>query len=145
MNNSEILENIERLQYAIDMYIAKGRVIFQKEDDLKMLEKIYDQITGRQYNFCKSCGGSAIHEALIIVNNWKNRELKKLKTEAETKVNSNPFNPEIEKNNEGGNLIDMTEPTSEQIDEFKTKVIEIFKEASPPKTKSKSNGRGKRK
>lgn len=155
MDNTEILKNIERLQYAIDMYIAKGRVIFQNESDLKLLEEIYDQITGRQYSFCKSCGGSAIHEALIIVNNYKNRELKKMEAEA-IEMTKSVFAPNSTKakNENGGNVIVNFSDENTIVEEVLNDVIQVYTDnaetiepeipaeiKAEPKPKTKANAR----
>lgn len=81
MENSEILKKIETIQYAIDMYIAKNTATFKSNEDLKTLEAIYNEITGRNYTkFDASCG-SCVKEALIICNNFRKRELKKMEAE----------------------------------------------------------------
>lgn len=77
-NNKEILIKIEDIQYAIDQLVKTNTVKFNTENDIKILEGIYYDITGRKYVKFNSGCGSCIREALLIANNFKKREEKKI-------------------------------------------------------------------
>ncbi|WP_313235713.1 hypothetical protein [Sphingobacterium multivorum] len=116
MINTEILKKIESIQYAIDMFISTNGVKFNNTKDLKILEEIYNEITGRRYSKFDGGCGSCVKEALIITNNWKKRELKN--------------NPEV------------VEFTIESIQEaIEEKPASEEKEETKPIQKPKTNGR----
>lgn len=116
MTNNEIFDAIDQLQYVIDKHSTSGVYQFNNQDDIKLLEKVYNHITKRQYikfNYgCSSC----IKESFLIIQNWKKRELKKM--EADVKVEP---------------IQDITEAPAEVLPEAKEEVKPIIK--------VKSNGR----
>lgn len=73
-----MLEAIGTLQPYIDDLINKNSVRFNNPTvELALIEKLYNIITQRRYiRFNGGCG-SCIKEALLIINNWRKRELKK--------------------------------------------------------------------
>lgn len=96
MTRDEILKAIEAYQDYIDLHIAGKQIRFKNfEQEVSALEKLWDAITGRRNSkFCRSCGGSAIREALIICENYRKRALKEI--QAETVTMSEPEEPKKE-------------------------------------------------
>lgn len=81
MTNNEIFDAIDQLQYVIDKHSTSGVYQFNNQDDIKLLEKVYNHITKRQYiKFNAGCS-SCIRESFLIIQNWKKRELKKMEAE----------------------------------------------------------------
>lgn len=81
MTNNEIFDAIDQLQYVIDKHSTSGVYQFNNQDDIKLLEKVYNHITKRQYiKFNAGCS-SCIKESFLIINSWKKRELKKMEAE----------------------------------------------------------------
>jgi len=104
-NNIDLLKKIDAIQYAIDSYIERNSVTFKSQADIELLERIYNQITGRRYTKFSAGCSSCISEALIIVNNYRKREQKEaidtpqepligsVEYNAKDVNNVNPFNP----------------------------------------------------
>lgn len=101
INNTEILLNkISRIQHHIDTLINENFIKFlNPHEDLKVIEELYQSITDKKYlKFNAGCG-SCIKEALLIINNWKQRELKKTPAIGSVEYNAkyvnaeDPFNP----------------------------------------------------
>ena len=124
MDSKEILEKIEKIQHYIDSLIEKNYVKFTNPTaDYQLIEELYYIITNRKYQKFNSSCGSCVKEALLIINNWKNRELK-LMALAEPEVKE----PEIKI----GNDIKINEPE---------KVATVKKASPTKKSTTKTNGR----
>ena len=147
MTNNEIFEAIDQLQYVQDKHAKSGVYQFANQDDIKLLEKVYNHITKRQYiKFNAGCS-SCIKESFLILQNWSKRELKKM--EAIQEEITNPFNPEGYDDNQVDNA-NVEFELEEKSGLYKAKLIEEVpapeaKEEPKPIKTTKSNGRGKRK
>lgn len=170
MTNNEIFEAIDQLQYVLDKHAKSGVYQFANQDDIKLLEKVYNHITKRQYiKFNAGCS-SCIRESFLIIQNWKRRELKKMEAEEATEVELTVESVEevltepevsaedallatlrIEKTGKETEYkeIKASELPAETVEVIKASIsykdIETPKAEEPKVTKPKSNGRGKRK
>ncbi|WP_185216306.1 hypothetical protein [Sphingobacterium mizutaii] len=123
MTNNEIFEAIDQLQYVLDKHAKSGVYQFANQDDIKLLEKVYNHITKRQYiKFNAGCS-TCIKESFLILNNWKKREMKKMEAE--------------------GNAVEFTAEVAEQA--IAEPIVEEKKEDVKAIQKPKQNGRSKRK
>lgn len=78
MDSKEMFEKIALIQPYIDSLIERNYVkLLNPTADYNLIEDLYYIITNRKYqNFNSSCG-SCVKESLLIIMNWKNRELKR--------------------------------------------------------------------
>jgi len=91
MTNNEIFDAIDQLQYVIDKHQSSGVYTFANQEDIKLLEKVYNHITKRQYiKFNAGCS-SCIKESFLIINSWKKRELKKMEAEVKEEPTIEPI------------------------------------------------------
>lgn len=140
MDNKEMFEKIALIQPYIDSLIEKNYVKFLNPTaDYQLIEELYYIITNRKYQKFNSSCGSCVKEALIIIINWKNRELKKMAlAEVEAKEPEIKIGLPIKIGNEIkiGNASEIIETE---------KVVEVKKATATKKTatkiKPKTNGR----